>query len=69
MFRASCTVDGEWDGGAVEPYGDLRVSPAAAVLNYGRIWQYQGVRPMEVYKYSSLWRGVVLAGTILPELG
>lgn len=39
MFRASCTVDGEWDGGAVEPYGDLRVSPAAAVLNYGRIWQ------------------------------
>ena len=35
MFTASCDIDGEWEAGDVVPYGDLSLSPAAAVLNYG----------------------------------
>ena len=36
MCRATCDVDGEWTTGQLEPYGDLSLSPAAAVLNYGQ---------------------------------
>jgi branched-chain amino acid aminotransferase len=36
MVRATRDVDGEWSASEVEPYGDLRLSPAAAVLNYGQ---------------------------------
>mmetsp|Transcript_29953 Transcript_29953/g.36370 ORF Transcript_29953/g.36370 Transcript_29953/m.36370 type:complete len:426 (+) Transcript_29953:112-1389(+) len=35
MFVGKCTLDGEWSGG-LEPYGELSLSPAAAVLNYGQ---------------------------------
>lgn len=37
MFTASCDIDGEWEEGSVVPYDDLRMSPAAAVLNYGQV--------------------------------
>ena len=36
MVKVQCDIDGEWAASAVEPYGDLSLSPAAAVLNYGQ---------------------------------
>jgi len=36
MFVATCELGGEWEVQGVTPYGDLSLSPAAAVLNYGQ---------------------------------
>jgi branched-chain amino acid aminotransferase len=36
MMKAECDVDGEWSFARVEPYGDLSLSPASGVLNYGQ---------------------------------
>jgi branched-chain amino acid aminotransferase len=36
MFKATCELGGEWKVEGVVPYGDLSLSPAAAVLNYGQ---------------------------------
>ncbi len=36
MYMATCTLDGEWSDGEYLPYGDISISPAACVLNYGQ---------------------------------
>tara|TARA_B100000959_G_scaffold278634_2_gene337327 strand:+ start:2069 stop:3106 length:1038 start_codon:yes stop_codon:yes gene_type:complete len=36
MFIATCSIDGEWTGGSLMPYGKIELSPAAGVLNYGQ---------------------------------
>ena len=36
MFVAKCKEGGEWTTGNLVPYGDVEISPAAAVLNYGQ---------------------------------
>jgi branched-chain amino acid aminotransferase len=36
MFISKCKPDGVWDSGAYLPYGDIPISPAAGVLNYGQ---------------------------------
>ena len=36
MFKATCSIDGEWSGGSLVPYGNIELSPAAGVLNYGQ---------------------------------
>lgn len=36
MFVSVCRAGGEWDGGTYRPFGDISISPAAAVLNYGQ---------------------------------
>ena len=36
MFISKCKSDGVWDQGAYLPYGDILISPAAGVLNYGQ---------------------------------
>jgi len=36
MFVCKCTLDGAWDKGAYLPYGNISISPAAGVLNYGQ---------------------------------
>jgi len=36
MYVAECTIDGEWKVGSIRPYGNISVSPSAAVLNYGQ---------------------------------
>ncbi len=36
MFLSKCTADGVWDKGDFRPYGDIQISPAAGVLNYGQ---------------------------------
>ena len=36
MYEAHCEIDGEWDKGQLVPYGNVSMSPAAGVLNYGQ---------------------------------
>ena len=36
MYEAHCELDGEWDEGNLIPYGNVCMSPAAGVLNYGQ---------------------------------
>ncbi len=36
MYTATCKLGEEWEPGALEPYGDITISPAAGVLNYGQ---------------------------------
>lgn len=36
MYLRKCKADGVWDEGAFLPYGDIPMSPAAGVLNYGQ---------------------------------
>ncbi|MFH0921704.1 MAG: branched-chain amino acid aminotransferase [Fibrobacterota bacterium] len=36
MFISRCKADGKWDKGAYKPYGNISISPAAGVLNYGQ---------------------------------
>jgi len=36
MFRAFYSRNGEWDNGKLIPYGPIKLSPAAGVLNYGQ---------------------------------
>ncbi len=36
MFSATCHKGEKWSGGSLIPYGNIEISPAAAVLNYGQ---------------------------------
>ncbi|MBT4058892.1 MAG: branched-chain amino acid aminotransferase [Euryarchaeota archaeon] len=36
MYRATCNQGDAWQPGEMEPYGDITISPAAGVLNYGQ---------------------------------
>ena len=36
MFIAKCPRDDEWTNGSLIPYGNIELSPAAGVLNYGQ---------------------------------
>jgi branched-chain amino acid aminotransferase len=36
MYRNTCQADGVWGEGEILPFGDISLSPAAAVLNYGQ---------------------------------
>ncbi|KAH7293227.1 hypothetical protein KP509_28G016600 [Ceratopteris richardii] len=36
MFVMKCNANGEWHRGQLEPYGVLKLSPSAGVLNYGQ---------------------------------
>ncbi len=36
MYTATCKLGEEWEPGVLEPYGDITISPAAGVLNYGQ---------------------------------
>tara|TARA_B100001750_G_scaffold219666_1_gene206718 strand:+ start:434 stop:1477 length:1044 start_codon:yes stop_codon:yes gene_type:complete len=36
MYRATCKLGEEWQPGEMIPYGDITISPAAGVLNYGQ---------------------------------
>ena len=36
MYMAHCNIDGEWKNGTLVPFGDIPMSPAAGVLNYGQ---------------------------------
>ncbi|MBN2693531.1 branched-chain amino acid aminotransferase [bacterium] len=36
MFISTSDIDGNWSVGEYLPYGDIKISPAAGVLNYGQ---------------------------------
>lgn len=36
MFMATCKAGGVWDAGEFRPFGNISISPAAGVLNYGQ---------------------------------
>lgn len=36
MFLATCKAGGVWDQGEFRPFGNISISPAAGVLNYGQ---------------------------------
>ena len=45
MFISKCKADGVWDGGEYLPYGNISISPAAGVLNYGQ-GLFEGLKAM-----------------------
>ena len=36
MYVSKCKLGDEWEAGEIMPYGDITISPAAGVLNYGQ---------------------------------
>ena len=36
MYSSTCKLGEQWQEGELEPYGDITISPAAGVLNYGQ---------------------------------
>lgn len=40
MYVMKCGLDGEWQQGELQRFGNLEVSPSAGVLNYGQV-RYQ----------------------------
>ena len=36
MYIAHCKEGGKWEVGQMVPYGDVKMSPASGVLNYGQ---------------------------------
>ena len=36
MYVATCKADEEWKFGELRPFGNISISPAACVLNYGQ---------------------------------
>ena len=49
MYVARCELGGEWQSGSIVPFDDLRISPAAGVLNYGQ-GLFEG---MKAYKWDN----------------
>jgi branched-chain amino acid aminotransferase len=45
MFISKCKPDGKWNPGEYLPYGDISISPAAGVLNYGQ-GLFEGLKAM-----------------------
>lgn len=37
MYVMKCEHDGHWGKGELKPFGNLELSPSAAVLNYGQV--------------------------------
>ena len=36
MYIAKTTIDAPWEPGEMHPYGNISISPAAGVINYGQ---------------------------------
>ena len=49
MFKAICSEGGNWEGGSIIPYGNIELSPAANVLNYGQ-GAFEGVKAFRTKK-------------------
>ena len=49
MYVARCELGGEWKSGSIVPFDELRISPAAGVLNYGQ-GLFEG---MKAYKWDN----------------
>ena len=49
MFKAKCSQNGKWGNGLIVPYGNIELSPAANVLNYGQ-GAFEGVKAFRTIK-------------------
>ena len=49
MFIATCNEGGEWEEGKLIPYGDINISPASGVLNYGQ-GVFEGIKAFRSVK-------------------
>ena len=49
MFTANCSKEGQWSGGSLVPYGNIEISPAAVVLNYGQ-GVFEGTKAFHTHK-------------------
>ena len=49
MFKATCLEKAKWEHGALIPYGNIELSPAANVLNYGQ-GAFEGVKAFNTAK-------------------
>jgi branched-chain amino acid aminotransferase len=36
MWQSTCPINGDWADGSLIPFGNIEISPAAGVLNYGQ---------------------------------
>ena len=44
MYVMKCEREADWQKGEVLPYGNLDISPSAAVLNYGQVCVFLRLR-------------------------
>jgi len=49
MFKATCSQNETWKNGSIIPYGNIELSPAANVLNYGQ-GAFEGVKAFRTIK-------------------
>lgn len=49
MFKATCNQNEKWGKGSIIPYGNIELSPAANVLNYGQ-GAFEGVKAFRTQK-------------------
>ena len=49
MFTANFSKEGKWSRGSLIPYGNIEISPAAVVLNYGQ-GVFEGTKAFHTYK-------------------
>ena len=49
MFKANCRIGGNWSAGELVPYGNVELSPAAGVLNYGQ-GVFEGTKAFHTFK-------------------
>lgn len=53
MFKATCNQNGKWENGSIVPYGNIELSPAANVLNYGQ-GAFEGVKAFRTSKNNTV---------------
>jgi len=53
MFKATCNQNEKWENGSIIPYGNIELSPAANVLNYGQ-GAFEGVKAFRTSKNNTV---------------
>lgn len=53
MYVATCLADESWQRGELRPYGNLSISPAAGVLNYGQ-GAFEGLKAYHTHDNKSI---------------
>ena len=49
MFKSVCKQNEKWENGSIIPYGNIELSPAANVLNYGQ-GAFEGIKAFRTSK-------------------
>ena len=51
MYSANCRIGENWEIGSLIPYGNIELSPAAVVLNYGQ-GVFEGTKAFQTFDES-----------------